>query len=97
MLLGLPGRTVIVALCGAFDKDEVLNAAIEFTGDGIGALPIDERLMIANITTEWGALVQYILMLQGRRTRVSRQTNLDRQMGTMDFPNGLSAMSLDPG
>jgi hypothetical protein len=43
-----PGRTVIVALCGASDKDEVLNAAVEFTGDGIAALPIDDRLTIAN-------------------------------------------------
>ncbi|KAH8991358.1 homoaconitase [Lactarius hatsudake] len=31
---GVTGKDVIVALCGAFNKDEVLNAAIEFTGDG---------------------------------------------------------------
>ena len=56
---GVTGKDVIVALCGAFNKDEVLNAAIEFTGDGIGALPVDDRLTIANMTTEWGALVGY--------------------------------------
>ena len=56
---GVTGKDVIVALCGAFNKDEVLNAAIEFTGDGIAALPIDDRLTIANMTTEWGALVGY--------------------------------------
>jgi homoaconitate hydratase len=56
---GVTGKDVIVALCGAFNKDEVLNAAIEFTGDGIPALPIDDRLTIANMTTEWGALVGY--------------------------------------
>ena len=59
LVAGVTGKDVIVALCGAFNKDEVLNAAIEFTGDGIPALPIDDRLAIANMTTEWGALVGY--------------------------------------
>ena len=54
---GVTGKDVIVALCGAFNKDEVLNAAIEFTGDGVAGLSIDDRLTIANMTTEWGALV----------------------------------------
>jgi homoaconitate hydratase len=54
---GVTGKDVIVALCGSFNHDEVLNAAIEFTGDGVRALSIDERLTIANMTTEWGALV----------------------------------------
>jgi homoaconitate hydratase len=50
------GKDVIVALCGSFNNDEVLNSAIEFVGDGIKTLSIDERLAIANMTTEWGAL-----------------------------------------
>ncbi|KAI0633108.1 homoaconitase [Trametes polyzona] len=53
---GVTGKDVIVALCGYFNKDEVLNGAIEFAGDGISALSVDERLTIANMTTEWGAL-----------------------------------------
>lgn len=54
---GVTGKDVIVALCGSFNNDEVLNAAIEFTGDGVSALAVDDRLTIANMTTEWGALV----------------------------------------
>ncbi|KAJ7583642.1 hypothetical protein C8J56DRAFT_214726 [Mycena floridula] len=54
---GVTGKDVIVALCGSFKNDEVLNAAIEFTGDGVAALSVDDRLTIANMTTEWGALV----------------------------------------
>ncbi|KAJ7220034.1 hypothetical protein GGX14DRAFT_585177 [Mycena pura] len=54
---GVTGKDVIVALCGSFNNDEVLNAAIEFTGDGVSTLSVDERLTIANMTTEWGALV----------------------------------------
>jgi homoaconitate hydratase len=54
---GVVGKDVIVTLCGLFNNDEVLNHAIEFTGDGVNSLSIDERLTISNMTTEWGALV----------------------------------------
>ena len=54
---GVTGKDVIISLCGLFNKDEVLNHAIEFTGlESIASLGIDERLAIANMTTEWGAL-----------------------------------------
>lgn len=54
---GVTGKDVIIALCGYFNHDEVLNHAIEFSGDGIKSLLLDQRLTIANMTTEWGALV----------------------------------------
>ncbi|MDI1492467.1 MAG: mitochondrial Homoaconitase [Ramalina farinacea] len=55
---GVTGKDVIVALCGLFGKDEVLNHAIEFAGsdETMSSLPVDSRLTIANMTTEWGAL-----------------------------------------
>ncbi|HSP87516.1 MAG TPA: aconitase family protein, partial [Ignavibacteriaceae bacterium] len=53
---GVTGKDVIIALCGYFNKDEVLNHVIEFVGDGVPHLTIEERLAIANMTTEWGAL-----------------------------------------
>jgi homoaconitate hydratase len=53
---GVVGKDVIIALCGRFNKDEVLNHAVEFTGDGVAALSMDHRMSIANMTTEWGAL-----------------------------------------
>lgn len=55
---GVTGKDVIVALCGLFSKDEVLNHAIEFTGseETMKSLPVDARLTIANMTTEWGGL-----------------------------------------
>ncbi|MHB8905178.1 MAG: homoaconitase [Melioribacteraceae bacterium] len=53
---GVTGKDVIIALCGFFNHDEVLNHAIEFTGDGVKELAIDQRLTIANMTTEWGAM-----------------------------------------
>ncbi len=53
---GVTGKDLIIALCGYFNHDEVLNHAIEFVGDGVKSLSVDERLAIANMTTEWGAL-----------------------------------------
>lgn len=55
---GVTGKDVIVALAGLFNKDEVLNHAIEFMGsdETLRSIPVDERLTIANMTTEWGAL-----------------------------------------
>ena len=53
---GVTGKDVIIALCGLFNKDEVLNHAVEFVGDGAANLPMSARMTIANMTTEWGAL-----------------------------------------
>ncbi len=54
---GAVGKDVIIALCGLYAKGEVLNAAVEFGGPGVRTLSLEERLAIANMTTEWGALV----------------------------------------
>ncbi|HZP24082.1 MAG TPA: homoaconitase [Terriglobales bacterium] len=51
------GKDMIVTLCGLYNRDEVLNAAVEFAGPGVASLSMDARLTIANMTTEWGALV----------------------------------------
>src|ERR1700686_2714010 len=53
---GVTGKDVIIALCGLFNKDEVLNHAVEFIGDGVANLAMAARMTIANMTTEWGAL-----------------------------------------
>ncbi|KAI3322516.1 aconitase a/isopropylmalate dehydratase [Xylariaceae sp. AK1471] len=56
--IGVTGKDVIIALCGLFNQDEVLNHAVEFFGSEqtMASIPIDDRLTIANMTTEWGAL-----------------------------------------
>jgi homoaconitate hydratase len=53
---GAVGKDVILALCGLYGP-EVLNAAVEFGGAGVATLSMEERLAIANMTTEWGPLV----------------------------------------
>ncbi|KAI1300585.1 homoaconitase-like protein [Xylaria venustula] len=55
---GVTGKDVILSLCSLFGSDEVLNHCVEFTGSEqtMASLPIDERLCISNMCTEWGAL-----------------------------------------
>jgi len=57
LALGVTGKDVIITLCGLYNHEEVLNAAVEFSGPGLASLSTDARLSIANMTTEWGALV----------------------------------------
>src|SRR5271170_281308 len=54
---GTTGKDLIITLCGLYNHDEVLNAAVEFSGPGVGSLSMDARLSISNMTTEWGPLV----------------------------------------
>jgi homoaconitate hydratase len=54
---GVTGKDVIITLCGLYNHDEVLNAAIEFSGPGVASLSMDERFSISNMSTEWGPLV----------------------------------------
>lgn len=69
------GKDVIITLCGMFNNDEVLNHALEFTGDGIAGLSIEGRLTIANMSTEWGALAGVFpvdaVTLKWLRTRIT--------------------------
>src|SRR5712692_9515015 len=54
---GATGKDIIITLCGLYNHDEVLNAAVEFSGPGVASLSMDARLSISNMTTEWGPLV----------------------------------------
>ena len=56
---GAQGKDVIIALCGLYNRGEVLNAAVEFSGPGVATLSMEERLAISNMTTEWGPLVAW--------------------------------------
>lgn len=54
---GVSGKDIALALCGLFNHDEVLNCGLEFYGDALQYISIEQRMTIANISTEWGALV----------------------------------------
>jgi homoaconitate hydratase len=77
---GVTGKDVIITLCGLYNREEVLNAAVEFSGPGVASLGMDARLTIANMTTEWGALVGWfpvddvtIAYLEGRNLELRRK------------------------
>jgi homoaconitate hydratase len=79
---GVVGKDVIIALCGFFNKDEVLNHAVEFVGDGVTNLAMSARMTIANMTTEWGALAGVFpfdeVTVNYLRSRVPEFTNPKR-------------------
>jgi homoaconitate hydratase len=56
---GVTGKDVIITLCGLYNHDEVLNAAIEFSGAGVSSLSMDARFTISNMSTEWGPLAAW--------------------------------------
>jgi len=79
---GVTGKDVIVTLCGLYNQGEALNAAVEFAGPGVASLSVDERLAIANMTTEWGALVGWFPVdgntIGFLRERLATGTTADR-------------------
>ena len=79
---GVTGKDVIIALCGLFNKDEVLNHAVEFMGDGVAHLSMGARMTIANMTTEWGALAGVFpfdeVTVNYLRSRIGAFTNPSR-------------------
>src|ERR1700731_1308760 len=75
---GATGKDVIITLCGLYHHDEVLNAAVEFSGPGVASLSMDARFSISNMSTEWGPLVGWfpvdavtIKYLQGVKQRLA--------------------------
>lgn len=52
---GATGKDVALVLCALYPND-VLGHAVEFHGAGAERLALDDRLTIANMTTEWGAV-----------------------------------------
>jgi homoaconitate hydratase len=88
---GTTGKDVIITLCGLYNHDEVLNAAVEFSGPGVAGLSMDARFSISNMSTEWGPLVgwfpvdevtiKYLAQMKQRLAtqRIERFTDQDIQ------------------
>ena len=70
---GVTGKDLIITLCGLYNQGEVLNAAVEFCGEGVSSLSMDARLTVANMTTEWGALVGYFPADEVTRTYLAER------------------------
>jgi homoaconitate hydratase len=95
---GVSGKDVIITLCGLYNHDEALNAAVEFSGPGVASLPMDARLSISNMSTEWGPIVGWfpvdeITIRYLRRTRdrlleqgIERFTEADLEGWSMHPP-----------
>jgi homoaconitate hydratase len=97
---GVSGKDIIVTLCAMFNKDEVLNAAVEFIGDGIPYLTVDDRLTIANMTTEWGALAGVFpvdeITLSWLKARAERLSKLYPQQHPRINKESIAAIESNP-
>jgi homoaconitate hydratase len=89
---GVYGKDVILALCGHFNQDEVLNHVIEFTGDGAAQLSVDERLPIANMTTEWGALAGVFPTDETSLDWIEERAARVKKRGLSDVPSDAEAI-----
>jgi len=95
---GATGKDIIITLCGLYNHDEVLNAAVEFSGPGVAGLSMGARLSISNMTTEWGPLVGWFPVDEGtikylknvharlKATGVERFSEKDIESWTKNFP-----------
>ncbi len=106
---GVVGKDVIIALCGEFNNDEVLNHVVEFVGDGVASLSMDDRMSVANMTTEWGALAGVFPFdevlreyLYGRVESLEKagsarytRADVDRWFGERDVADGDAVFAAD--
>jgi homoaconitate hydratase len=95
---GATGKDIIITLCGLYNHDEVLNAAVEFSGPGVAGLSMGARFSISNMTTEWGPLVGWFPVDEGtikylknvharlKATGVERFSEKDIESWTKNFP-----------
>src|SRR5436189_1623541 len=87
---GVVGKDVIIALCGLFNKDEVLNHTVELVGEGVTNLAMSARMTIANLTTARGALAGVFpfdeVTVNYLRSRIPEFTNPKRP-GTGGAPS----------
>jgi len=93
---GVTGKDVIITLCGFFNKDEVLNHAVAFVGDGIAKLSVDDRLAIANMTTEWGALAGVFPCDQTSLDWISKRIEFIEKRGLAGVPSDADGKGSHP-
>ncbi len=96
LLSGVTGKDVIITLAGYFNNDEVLNHALEFCGDGIQSLSIDDRLTIANMTTEWGALVGIFPIDNNTITWLRNRADALITRGLSGVPSDVDGIDINP-
>ncbi len=93
---GVSGKDVILTLCGLFNHDEVLNHALEFSGDGVLSLSISDRLAIANMTTEWGALTGLFPIDRITLEWLKEREKILRQQGLPGVPSDADGQGKHP-
>ncbi len=84
---GVSGKDVIIALCGLYNHDEALNAAVEFSGPGVASLSMDDRFSISNMSTEWGPIVAWFPVDEIAIRYLRRMHARLKEQGVERFPD----------
>lgn len=57
---GVMAKDIILHIIGQLKQDAAIYKCVEFTGDALASLSMDERLVLCNMTVEMGAKTSYI-------------------------------------
>lgn len=57
---GVMAKDIILHIIGQLKQDAAIYKCVEFTGDALSSLSMDERLVLCNMTVEMGAKTSYI-------------------------------------
>lgn len=57
---GVTAKDLALTLIGALGADAALYQAVEFAGDGVASLSVEDRMVLANMMAEMGAKCAYI-------------------------------------
>ncbi len=75
---GVTAKDVALFIIGTFGADGGLYRSVEFAGDGVSSLPLEERMVLANMMAEFGAKNAYLppdsAVFTWLATRLSRRT-----------------------
>ena len=72
-------KDLVLTLCHLHDGDDILEAAIEFTGPGVASLDMAARMTVASMTAEWSGVAGWFPVdfrtleyLEDRKRRLDR-------------------------
>ncbi len=60
LLPGVMAKDLILHVIGDLKQDAAIYKCVEFSGEAVAALPVEERLVLCNMSVEMGAKAAYI-------------------------------------
>jgi homoaconitase/3-isopropylmalate dehydratase large subunit len=88
-------KDIILSLIGRFGTDGFIDKAVIFTGPAVARMSLDERMTIANMGIEMGAMITYFSELESAGpVSVSHQVNLQNMAPSVACPSSPGNVTL---